>query len=77
MKSLWANKMNENKKLPACLFMPLIISKSKEIKNNGYYQLQTKEYSVRKVAVTIPKPPTQSVIPGVYTLRPLSSNFFS
>ena len=48
--------MNENKKLSACLFMPLIISKIKEIKNNGYYQLQTKEYSFVKFPSPYPNP---------------------
>ena len=48
--------MNENKKLSACPFMPVIISKSKEINKNGYYQLQTKEYSFVKFPSPYPNP---------------------
>ena len=65
--------MNENKKLSACPFMSVIISKSKEINNNGYYQLQTKEYAF--VKFPSPKPSTQSVIPVAYTL-PCRATFF-
>ena len=53
--------------------MPVIISKSKEINNNGYYQLQTKEYAF--VKFPSPKPSTQSVIPVAYTL-PCRATFF-